>query len=228
MGQRWIQTLVLLFFCQESLQENTQKDGQRVPIPCTLAKTGNLVIWFRVKENAGLKFIASINSNGSVKTDTSIFSTGIKKSLTINSFQTARDIGDYCCASIFGGDLMFGNVTQLTGEDSPSTTTTTTTNPTTTTIVPNSSTTAMACQLGKADPRSLCDLIVWAPLAAGCGLLFVILLVTGQEQNDAHIITKDSHKWEHRGCNSLQPITDQFDRHQTQRKRFKKVCYCFY
>ncbi|KAK6321000.1 hypothetical protein J4Q44_G00079760 [Coregonus suidteri] len=32
--------------------------------------------------------------------------------------------------------------------------------------------------VGKVDPSASCDLIVWAPLAAGCGFLFLLLIIT--------------------------------------------------
>uniref|UniRef100_A0A674EQI4 Uncharacterized protein n=1 Tax=Salmo trutta TaxID=8032 RepID=A0A674EQI4_SALTR len=44
----------------------------------------------------------------------------------------------------------------------------------TTAIELTSSTTAKSCKVGKVDPTASCDLIVWAPLAAGCGLLFLL------------------------------------------------------
>ncbi|XP_010879110.1 T-cell surface glycoprotein CD8 alpha chain [Esox lucius] len=186
MVQKWMQTLILLFFCQETLQQvspNKKKDGESVRITCVPKTKGTMVIWFRVKENSGMEFIASFSTKDSTpKTplNSVVFSDENigKNILIIKSFQKARDSGAYSCASINSNALVFGEVTRLAGEESPSTTTTVTTTPTTTAELLSSSTTAKACQVGKSGPREMCDLIVWAPLAAGCGLLFLLLLIT--------------------------------------------------
>ncbi|XP_024284270.1 T-cell surface glycoprotein CD8 alpha chain [Oncorhynchus tshawytscha] len=187
MVQKWMQTLVLLFFCQETLQLSslTEKtDGERVEITCApVSKTkSNMVIWFRVQDNAGMEFIASFSTKDGMKKtyfNNEVFSEEqIKKNILIlKAFKKARDSGVYSCASINGNALVFGEVTRLAGP-APMTTTTTTTTPMTTTIELTSSTTAKSCKVGKVDPTASCDLIVWAPLTAGCGFLFLLLIIT--------------------------------------------------
>ncbi|XP_055726152.1 T-cell surface glycoprotein CD8 alpha chain [Salvelinus fontinalis] len=188
MVQKWMQTLVLLFFCQETLQLSylTEKtDGERVEITCApVSKTkSNMVIWFRVQDNAGMEFIASFSTkDGMKKTDfnNEVFSEEQinKNILILKAFKNARDSGVYSCASINGNALVFGEVTRLVGPAPTTTTTTTTTTSMTTAIELTSSTTAKSCKVGKVDPTASCDLIVWAPLAAGCGLLFLLLIIT--------------------------------------------------
>ncbi|CAB1315429.1 unnamed protein product, partial [Coregonus sp. 'balchen'] len=191
MSQKWMQTLVLLFFCQETLQLSSlteKRDGDRVEITCAPeSKTkSNMVIWFRVQDNAGMEFIASFSTkDGQKKTglDTNVFSYEqmSKNILILKAFEKARDSGVYSCASINGNALVFGEVTRLAGPAATTTTTTTTTmmtTPITTAIELTSSTTAKSCKLGKVDPSASCDLIVWAPLAAGCGFLFLLLIIT--------------------------------------------------
>ncbi|KAK6321018.1 hypothetical protein J4Q44_G00079940 [Coregonus suidteri] len=138
MGQKWMQTLVLLFFCQETLQLSSlteKRDGDRVDITCAPeSKTkSNMVIWFRVQDNAGMEFIASFSTK---------------------------------------------DVTRLAGPAATTTTTTMMTTPMTTAIELTSSTTAKSCKVGKVDPSASCDMIVWDPLAAGCGFLFLLLIIT--------------------------------------------------
>ncbi|KAL0977792.1 hypothetical protein UPYG_G00161230 [Umbra pygmaea] len=183
MVPKWMQTLVLLFFCHDTLQQSSKKkEGERVSIKCLPNPKGNMVIWFRVKENAGMEFIASFNSlSGQLKTNFNkeIYSDEQIQTdtLILKSFNKARDSGAYTCASIKNNELVFGEVTRMAGEDTP-VTNTPTTPPTPTTNELLSSTTALGCKVVKQDPRVLCDLIIWAPLAAGCGLLFIILLIT--------------------------------------------------
>uniref|UniRef100_A0A673ZCR8 T-cell surface glycoprotein CD8 alpha chain-like n=1 Tax=Salmo trutta TaxID=8032 RepID=A0A673ZCR8_SALTR len=187
MVRKWMETLVLLFFCQETLQLSslTEKtDGERVEITCApVSKTkSNMVIWFRVQDNAGMEFIASFSTkDGMKKTDfnNEVFSEEQinKNILILKAFKKARDSGVYSCASINGNALVFGEVTRLAGP-APTTTTTTTTTPMTTAIELTSTTTAKSCKVGKVDPTASCDLIVWAPLAAGCGFLLLLLLIT--------------------------------------------------
>ncbi|XP_014022918.2 T-cell surface glycoprotein CD8 alpha chain isoform X1 [Salmo salar] len=187
MVQKWMETLVLLFFCQETLQLSslTEKtDGKRVEITCAPVSKikSNMVIWFRVQDNAGMEFIASFSTkDGMKKTDfnNEVFSEEQinKNILILKAFKKARDSGVYSCASINGNALVFGEATRLAGP-APTTTTTTTTTPMTTAIELTSSTTAKSCKVGKVDPTASCDLIVWAPLAAGCGLLFLLIIIT--------------------------------------------------
>ncbi|CAB1315415.1 unnamed protein product [Coregonus sp. 'balchen'] len=117
-----------------------------------------MVIWFRVQDNAGMEFIASFSTkDGQKKTDldTNVFSDEqiSKNILILKAFEKARDTAT-------------------------TTTTTMMTTPMTTAIELTSSTTAKSCKVGKVDPSASCDMIVWDPLAAGCGFLFLLLIIT--------------------------------------------------
>lgn len=80
----------------------------------------NMVIWFRVQDNAGMEFIASFSTkDGMKKTDfnNEVFSEEQinKNILILKAFKKARDSGVYSCASINGNALVFGEVTRLAG-----------------------------------------------------------------------------------------------------------------
>lgn len=97
------------------------KDGDKVDIYCqpTLERTTDLVVWFRVLNQAKMEFIASF-SNG-VKKDPESQLPGfsykkIGSHLLTLIFDRERDSGLYGCASLFKGkELRFGQVTQLIG-----------------------------------------------------------------------------------------------------------------
>lgn len=119
-----VETLALLLSEMTSgaqQQLGPLKEGDPVDIECQPNVPGAMIIWFRVLDNAGMEFIASL-SNG-VKRETeskpsSSFSYGKTKShkVTLDSFRRQHDSGLYgCSALIKGKELQFGPLTRLFG-----------------------------------------------------------------------------------------------------------------
>lgn len=187
MDQKWIPVLVIVAFYQivtsGALQETIVREGQNADITCNPKEKGSISIWFRVLDKSGMEFIASYGQNGLKKTQTtppsSSFSEAkiLSNTLVLKSFKKDKDSGIYSCASLYQGkELKFGEVTRLVGEEvKPVTTTKPVTSP---------STTAPACVCntktseGSTDPSLTCTPLILGPLAGGCGLLLLLLIVT--------------------------------------------------
>ncbi|KAL6111812.1 uncharacterized protein ACO6RY_08709 [Pungitius sinensis] len=190
MNQKWI--LVILVFCQNmtsgAVAEKTVKEGEQVDITCKPAESGSLLIWFRVLPK-NLEFIASFSPNGILKTQgassesTFIYSRMSEGVLSLKSFNKGTDSGTYSCASLYKGtQLTFGDVTRLVGEkeiievaggapEAPRATTTATDPP----CVCNQSGNN---KQGETSPQMSCSAIILGPLAGGCGLLLLVLIIT--------------------------------------------------
>lgn len=186
MDQKWILILAILALHQKitsAAVEKSVREGQRVDIKCKPAlTTGSMVIWFRVLDKAGSEFIGSTSTTGIKKTSTSpryTFSKTDQHILTVNSF-TDRDSGIYSCALLRGSELSFGDVTRLAAEKIIVPTTATVTSAPTVKLC----TTAAPCvcdntvKRGETRPSMLCTPIILGPLAGGCGLLLLLLIVT--------------------------------------------------
>ncbi|XP_018598078.1 T-cell surface glycoprotein CD8 alpha chain [Scleropages formosus] len=169
--------ILILFHLHCAHQQLTLYDeGQAVSISCTVKGSGSTVFWFRVLRN-GMDFIGSFNADGTPKVqyDTSIFDYIKSNKLTVKSFRKKRDGGTYSCVSINANKLIFGEPTVIEGHPDPIPTVKAT--PKTTL----STTTRQVCScptLSKAIPSVGCQVLVWAPMAAACGLLFLILILT--------------------------------------------------
>ncbi|KAK1901480.1 T-cell surface glycoprotein CD8 alpha chain [Dissostichus eleginoides] len=95
------------------------------------------------------------------------------------SFNQTRDSGVYSCASLKGSELIFGNPTRLFQEKVkvPIEETSQATEQT-------KCTTASPCvcesgnKPGETSPEMFCSLIILGPLAGGCGLLLLLLIIT--------------------------------------------------
>uniref|UniRef100_A0A667WKX2 Ig-like domain-containing protein n=1 Tax=Myripristis murdjan TaxID=586833 RepID=A0A667WKX2_9TELE len=179
MDQKTIQALVILLLYQ-NITSGASKDGQiitkgsSVTITCKPSAPGSLLMWFRAVDNKGLEFILTVNSKGEVKgrsDSISIFSEHkiTENILELKSFEASRDSGMYSCASLNSNKLSFGPVTRLVGETVKATTRA----PIVTTQT--TSTTTTACEK---NPSMSCNPIILGPLAGGCGLLLLLLIIT--------------------------------------------------
>ncbi|XP_062868157.1 T-cell surface glycoprotein CD8 alpha chain [Trichomycterus rosablanca] len=157
------------------------KEGESTDIQCD-TRQEKMVSWFRMSENGPVNFIASF-SNGALKSGISTKFTLNGKRLTIVKFEKKDDAGAYSCVSINNNQLFFGEVTHLSGEPEPKKITRapiTTAPPNPVTI----KTTTVACKPKetkldvKLDVKLGCELQIFIPLAAGCGVLFFLLLIT--------------------------------------------------
>ncbi|KAI3370334.1 hypothetical protein L3Q82_025107, partial [Scortum barcoo] len=202
MDQKWI--LVILVFCQiffcwvvnniaipillhlleitsGASEDTIIQDNQQVEIKCEPAERGSLIVWFRVLEKSS-EFIASFSATGVLKKNSSSFSSfkyseSRPHTLTLVSFNKGRDSGIYTCGSLYkGNELKFGKVTRLVGVK------VTTKAPLATTTKQSPFTTATPCVCNnkkeKISPSMLCEPIILGPLAAGCGLLLLLLIIT--------------------------------------------------
>ncbi|XP_038552330.1 T-cell surface glycoprotein CD8 alpha chain [Micropterus salmoides] len=186
MDQTLLQILVILVFYQKitSGAVQTIKEGDPVDISCKPGEMGTMIIWFRVLDNSGMEFIASFSTSGMLKKSTDSFSNMFMDSkmkqniLTLKSFNKARDSGIYSCGLLHKGtELKFGEVTRLVGVEVPAEATRTTAKPSQCT-----STTACVCnndnKQGTTNPSLFCPSIILGPLAGGCGLLLLLLIIT--------------------------------------------------
>nr|QBS13670.1 T-cell surface glycoprotein CD8 [Plecoglossus altivelis] len=187
MTQSWISlAVVLLLFCQRitSTFGTVIEDGRSVDITCEPPTSGSMVFWFRVTDNIAMEFIATMAPDGTMKAQIDeriLKKSSMKNKLTLKSFNKERDSGSYVCMSINKNVLNFGGVTLLAGQEAPKTTTTKA--PVATTAHSIQSTTTKSCapdseKVGKKNSGLSCDPLMWGPLAGGCGLLGLLLIVT--------------------------------------------------
>ncbi|XP_018555782.1 T-cell surface glycoprotein CD8 alpha chain isoform X1 [Lates calcarifer] len=188
MDQKWIQILVILVFYPTMTSGDGDvrvMEGESVEIKCKPPEEFySTLIWFRVLDNSGMEFIASFSRGGSLKAPKALppafnMDKISKDILKLNSFSKARDSGTYICASIQNNAVKFGEVTQVRGEVEVATRA-----PPTTTANPRLPTTTTPCVCTnnikpvETHPTTYCSLIILGPLAGGCGLLFLLLVIT--------------------------------------------------
>uniref|UniRef100_A0A3Q1ECX7 CD8a molecule n=1 Tax=Acanthochromis polyacanthus TaxID=80966 RepID=A0A3Q1ECX7_9TELE len=187
MDQKWIQILVILMFYQKIASgadlNKAVKEGGSIDIECQPPTTTHTIMWFRALDNSGMEFIISVSSSGLEKSKRSdysdIFSKGTQSKQTVKSFKKSRDSGLYGCAALVGSELKFGKITRLLGETKKDTTEAPLTKPPN-----NQSATKTTCDCNKnkkpepATPPLLCSILILAPLAGGCGLLLLLLIIT--------------------------------------------------
>ncbi|XP_062313416.1 T-cell surface glycoprotein CD8 alpha chain isoform X2 [Osmerus eperlanus] len=187
MAQSWIrQAVVLLLFCQRipSTFGTVTEDGSSVDITCEPPISGSMIFWFRVTDNVAMEFITTMAPDGSMKApiNEDIFKKPtMKNKLMLKSFKKERDSGSYGCMSINRNELMFGEVTLLAGPEAPKTTTTTKAPAKTAQSIQSTTPKSCACnsdKVGKKNSGLSCDPLMWGPLAGGCGLLVLLLIVT--------------------------------------------------
>ncbi|KAK5934377.1 hypothetical protein CgunFtcFv8_014782 [Champsocephalus gunnari] len=181
--------LVILMICHEmtsgAIIDMAVKEGESVQINCDPWDKGTMVVWFRHLDTTGMEFIASFTNYGMPKSTVNSISKLFKPSnvsptsLTLQSFNEIRDSGVYSCAGLKGNDLIFGNPTRLFREKVkvPVEVTSQATEQT-------KCTTASPCvcesgnKPGETSPEMFCSLIILGPLAGGCGLLLLLLIIT--------------------------------------------------
>lgn len=181
MVQKWIRMLVIMAFYQEVASGPNIKEGNSVSIRCN-PEPGSLIIWIRVLEKSGMEFIASFSNAGGLKQPGATFNqlyTYSNGQLTLKSFNKERDSGLYGCAALYkGNELKFGSVTRLVGEE-PVKRITEAPQPEATTCQLTTSTPCVCTSKEESsDPSMDCSLLILGPLAGGCGLLLLLLVVT--------------------------------------------------
>ncbi|XP_068598258.1 T-cell surface glycoprotein CD8 alpha chain [Brachionichthys hirsutus] len=191
MDQSWILILLILVFYQKvaSGDDVIVEDGRPVVIRCQ-PEMGSMVLWFRVLDHRGMEFIGSFTNTGLQKSTfapSSPFSFAKMRQhdLVLPAFDRVRDSGAYSCASLHKGtELKFGGVTRLVGDsidflssverkrerEVPVTAGTAA-------AAEGTRRTACACGAEEASPSALCAPSILGPLAGGCGLLLLLLLI---------------------------------------------------
>ncbi|TSK72116.1 hypothetical protein Baya_3100 [Bagarius yarrelli] len=120
----------------------------------TLYYFSRMIFWFRLKENSqGFEYIAMYSKNRNLGKEVDSEKFKVKdKSLELKQFDRQKDSGTYSCVSINNNMLKFTCTTKLRGE--------------TVTVSRN-----IEVILG-------CEQHILIPLAAGCGLLLLLLIIT--------------------------------------------------
>ncbi|MFT7798798.1 T-cell surface glycoprotein CD8 alpha chain [Arapaima gigas] len=211
MSENFVQIFILVFFQLHCAYQypTVYEEGQEVSISCPLKHSSSAVFWFRIVKN-GLDFIGTFTYDGTPKTqiDASVFNYGEIKNqkLIVKNFNKNRDSGTYSCAYINANKLFFGEATVIEGKADPKPTVKTTTKMTSTTIQP------CVCPTSKKVPTAGCRVLIWAPLAAGCSLLLLILILTIYSCN--RIRTRRCPHHHRRKRKNVMPVRhDMTDRH---------------
>ncbi|XP_036444847.1 T-cell surface glycoprotein CD8 beta chain-like [Colossoma macropomum] len=179
--------LLLLLFLSNGAYSETMKEGEDKDIPCD-PKSSGTVWWFRLINNTQSEFIASFSSSG----DKKVGDLGSKfdhqkmkssKILTLKGFKKETDSGSYSCATINNNKLLFGSVTSLQGtpDPKPETKVVPTTRATPEHFTTKSTVSCKPKDQERKPVRAVtlgCELVILIPLAAGSGLLLILLIIT--------------------------------------------------
>ncbi|KAB5549253.1 hypothetical protein PHYPO_G00065300 [Pangasianodon hypophthalmus] len=180
----------LLFHGVEgAVQEKVVEENKNERLTCVGASSAT-VFWLRLKENGqGFEYVAtySKSKNSGKVSDKNKFAVS-EKSFEITSFEKQKDSGTYSCVSINNNELQFGGTTKLRGETVPTTIKpkiqTTPVQQAAITTKPavtcgrNSKVSTSGTKSERLDVLLGCELHIFIPLAAGCGLLLLILVIT--------------------------------------------------
>ncbi|XP_054877133.1 T-cell surface glycoprotein CD8 alpha chain [Poeciliopsis prolifica] len=190
MDQKVMQVLLLLFLCPKinsAVHTKTVEEGQSERIKCTLSSPGTIVFLFRVVEDSGMEFIGSYSPTGAAKVTGPNKNLVVEKlsndfALTVKNFNRKSDSGMYTCATLVkGNELSFGQVTQLRGPIIATTKPQVIQASTARQMATTTTTTTSSCVCNNkaaSGPSLFCAPIILGPLAGGCGLLLLLLIVT--------------------------------------------------
>uniref|UniRef100_A0A3B4VJL1 Ig-like domain-containing protein n=1 Tax=Seriola dumerili TaxID=41447 RepID=A0A3B4VJL1_SERDU len=151
MDQKWIQILVILVFYQQmaSGADKKAKDGDEVEIKCAPTQTSSMVMWFRVLDNSDMDYIASFDINGNLKSGTSLKTVFNNNNMKKNIL-TLKSFSKSRDSGLYCCATLVKNVLVF-GE------------------------TTRLSGGGKSD--MFCSPIILGPLAGGCGLLLLLLII---------------------------------------------------
>ncbi|XP_031433557.1 T-cell surface glycoprotein CD8 alpha chain isoform X2 [Clupea harengus] len=184
MQLKWTEIFILLCILHACTSQTIVPEGGNISIECQVTKDISLtVMWFRVTEKTGVQFLASIRKNVQASKPALPGNIEIKNTYTLKlkSFKKNHDSGNYSCANYNSHALQFGQASFVQGtpdiKPTPPKKVETTCSPVEST--PAMKTIAKACvcpKRVKADPETRCEMLIWAPLVGGCGLLLVLLI----------------------------------------------------
>ncbi|XP_027008422.2 T-cell surface glycoprotein CD8 alpha chain [Tachysurus fulvidraco] len=181
--------LIVLLFVYQGVEgdvgEMVIKENDPATINCNHDLVTSSVFWFRMKEN-GFEYIGLFSKSkkkGTAANENKF--TISEKCLQLNSFESVKDSGTYSSVSINNNELLFTCTTKLRGETVP------------TTIKPKIPTTpkqalvatptpALKCPNNPRENKTPvtidvllgCEQHIFIPLAAGCGFLLLLLVIT--------------------------------------------------
>ncbi|XP_046723010.1 T-cell surface glycoprotein CD8 alpha chain isoform X1 [Silurus meridionalis] len=186
-------TLIFSVFCvflftwngvEGQIREKVLKEDEAATITISDREPpGSILFWIRLRENGqGFEHIGAYSKRSPKVEDEERFEL-TEKGLKVKHFDRLKDSGTYSCVSINNNKLQFDCVTKLRGEQVP-----TTSKPKETPRIQTEAMTTKAtvnCRhnfIGKLneriDVRLGCELHILIPLAAGSGLLLLILIFT--------------------------------------------------
>ncbi|XP_059381514.1 T-cell surface glycoprotein CD8 alpha chain [Carassius carassius] len=181
MFQICIGFFVILSLFDGGFGDNVYKEGQEVTVDCDTKQPGVITFWFQINRS-GPKYLFTVKSTDvkAIADPTKYkVNKNAKVSLTIQSFKKNTDSGFYTCAAMNNNKLFFGGLTEIKGEPDPvtpppkeETTPLKTTSPVITT---NSQ---CICKKPVPKPSINCETWILSSLAAGCGVLLILLIFT--------------------------------------------------
>ncbi|KAK1788437.1 hypothetical protein P4O66_016869, partial [Electrophorus voltai] len=155
------------------------KNGQNEQITCNTRQEQG-AFWFRVQDDAKFQFIAYLSSTSKKIESDKFRAHQSRDTLTLQRFDKANDSGLYSCVSVNRNKLHFGQAVRLYGEPDPAPTfkpITTVAEPTGLTTTPCVGNSHEVKKSEKAFSVG-CEFHILVPLAAGCGLLLILLIIT--------------------------------------------------
>ncbi|XP_064165299.1 T-cell surface glycoprotein CD8 alpha chain [Anguilla rostrata] len=188
MFERIFVILVIFQYTHQQPSADFYEEKATVSLKCEPPSKGNIINWIRIREDK-IEFIASFTTTGEAKTNLYANLFGAEKInqniLILKEFQKARDSGIYSCASFNKNALHFGKSTRIQGKQEARPTIKTTAAATAALPRPRDTTCSSVpctCQtpavIKVLHPNIKCELMIFAPLVGGCGVLILILIIT--------------------------------------------------